>query len=97
MPSVLNAVTQAMVRVAEETDSLPQYNPDDVTPGVIGFGFTALFAIVVILLGLDMYRRIRRVRFREEIRQDIESELALKNEGAQKSGDEDDPEASQGG
>lgn len=53
----------------------PLYDDDDVTPGVIGFGFTAVFAIVVILLGLDLYRRVRRMRYREEAREAIAAEL----------------------
>lgn len=59
-----------------EDSSVTDINPDDVTPGVLGFAFTAVFAIVVILIGLDMYRRIRRMNYREEVRADIAAEMS---------------------
>lgn len=55
-----------------------EINPDDVTPGVIGFGFTAIFAAAIIFIGRDLYKRIRRLRYREEIRAEIAEELANK-------------------
>lgn len=49
--------------------------PDvDVTPGVAGFIAIAVVAIVTILLVIDMTRRIRRTRYRSEIRERLESE-----------------------
>lgn len=77
--SVLNWMTHATMWTTQDEDALLSYNPDDVTPGVLGFGFTGLFALVIIFLGLDMYRRVRRVRYREEIRQEIAAELAAEN------------------
>lgn len=54
----------------------PDYDPDMVTPGVIGFGVTFLVAAVTILLILDMNRRIRRVRYRGELRERLDAERA---------------------
>lgn len=51
-------------------------NPDLVTPGVIGFVVSAIVAIATILLLVDMNRRVRRVRFREEARTKIAAEVA---------------------
>lgn len=49
--------------------------PDvDVTPGVAGFIAIALVAVVTILLVIDMTRRIRRTRYRSEIRERLEAE-----------------------
>lgn len=50
--------------------------PDQVTPGWVGFAVTAAFVVVVILLIFDMVRRMRRVRYREEARERIAAELA---------------------
>lgn len=72
---MLDQLAQASIRVLEES-SVIDINPDDVTPGVIGFVFTAVFAVAVILLGLDMYRRVRRMQYRAEVHEEIEAELA---------------------
>lgn len=53
----------------------PSVVPDvDVTPGVVGFIAIALVAIVTILLVVDMTRRIRRTRYRAEVRERLEAE-----------------------
>ena len=52
----------------------PGFDPDTVTPGVAGFVAIALVAIAAILLMVDMSRRIRRVRYRGEIRERLEAE-----------------------
>ena len=49
-------------------------NPDTITPGWIGFLVTFYIAVVTVLLIIDMTRRIRRVRYREEIREQLENE-----------------------
>ena len=41
-------------------------DPDAVTPGVVGFITILLLTVAVVLLILDMTRRIRRVRYRGE-------------------------------
>jgi len=52
----------------------PAPNPDLVTPGVWGFVVTFGFAVVVVLLIIDMVRRIRRVRYREDISRRLDAE-----------------------
>jgi len=49
---------------------------DLVTPGVWGFVVTAFVMIAVILLIIDMVRRLRRLNYRAEIRQRLEDEAA---------------------
>ncbi|MDQ0613503.1 hypothetical protein QF046_001144 [Microbacterium sp. W4I4] len=51
-------------------------DPDSVTPGFVGFGLMVVLVAVVILLVWDMNRRIRRVRYREEIRDELDAEQA---------------------
>jgi CHASE3 domain sensor protein len=43
-----------------------------VTPGVIGFIMTFGVMIAVLLLVIDMVRRVRRVRYRQEIADKID-------------------------
>jgi len=57
------------------------FDPNTVTPGVAGFVAIALVAIAVIFLLVDMTRRIRRVRYRGEIRERLEAEQAMIAEG----------------
>jgi hypothetical protein len=52
----------------------PGFDQTTVTPGVAGFLITFGVAAVVLLLALDMTRRIRRTRYREEIRSKLEAE-----------------------
>jgi uncharacterized protein HemY len=56
-------------------------DPTLVTPGVWGFVITAAIMVVVILLIIDMVRRMRRVNYRAEIRQRLEDEAAGKADG----------------
>ncbi len=51
-------------------------DPDTVTPGVLGFLAIAFLAIATILLVLDMLRRVRRTRYRGEVREQLERERA---------------------
>ena len=67
-------------------------DPDTITPGAIGFALTFLVVLATVFLLLDMTRRVRRVRYRGEIRQQIaaeEAELAEqdKPDGATTPGD----------
>lgn len=54
----------------------PDFDVNTVTPGVEGFIAIALVAVAVIFLLVDMTRRIRRVRYRGEIRESLEAEQA---------------------
>ena len=62
--------------VLMEEDLIPaiEVDPNSVTPGVIGFVMTFGVMIAVLLLVLDMVRRVRRVRYRDEINQKLDAE-----------------------
>ncbi len=62
-------VLAALVRAEEE-----EFDPNLVTPGVWGFVLTFAVMVVVVLLILDMVRRIRRVNYRAEVRAQLEAE-----------------------
>jgi hypothetical protein len=50
------------------------FNPEQVTPGVIGFIATAAIGVLIVLLLIDMNRRIRRNTYRAQIRERLEAE-----------------------
>lgn len=49
---------------------------DTITPTWVGFVATFGVAIITVLLVIDMTRRVRRVRYRGEIRERLEAEAA---------------------
>lgn len=51
-------------------------DPDLVSPGPWGFVAVGLIALAVILLVWDMLRRIRRGRYRAEVREELDAEQA---------------------
>jgi uncharacterized membrane protein YcjF (UPF0283 family) len=54
----------------------PSNVPDDlVTPGVWGFAITFALVIAVVLLIIDMVRRIRRLNYRAAVREQLEAEV----------------------
>lgn len=53
-----------------------QFDPNTVTPGVVGFLATFGLALIVVLLAFDMVRRVRRTRYREEIGAQLDAEEA---------------------
>jgi uncharacterized membrane protein YcjF (UPF0283 family) len=57
-------------------------DPNSVTPGTIGFIMTFAVGIAVVLLIIDMVRRIRRVNYRAQVRQELEAEAAAAAETA---------------
>jgi hypothetical protein len=57
----------------------PDFDPDTVTPTWVGFVVTFLVAAVTVLLIIDMTRRVRRVRYRGEIREQLEAERAAQD------------------
>lgn len=74
----------ALVRAVTSTPTpTPTVDPDLVTPGPIGFAAIVIVLIAVILLIADMQRRIRRVRYREEVRAELDAEEAAAAEGAE--------------
>lgn len=76
----MHAAIAAFVLVVSETTPEPiptlEVDPELVTPGPWGFAVIAFIAIAVILLIWDMLRRIRRGRFRSEIREELDAEEA---------------------
>lgn len=52
-----------------------------VSPGVIGFAATAVIAVFIILLLIDLARRVRRVNQRAMIREQLEAEYAARDAG----------------
>jgi hypothetical protein len=71
------AVTDALWRLAATPTPTPTgVDADDVTPGVWGFAIIFLIAVVVVLLIVDMQRRVRRVNYKAEIDERLQAELA---------------------
>jgi hypothetical protein len=69
-------------------------DPNMVSPGVVGFIAIFLIAAVTVLLVLDMTRRIRRVRYRDEAIQKIAAEresTAQDDAGSDGAADAGDP------
>ncbi|MEP6842545.1 MAG: hypothetical protein ABJA11_03425 [Pseudolysinimonas sp.] len=73
---LLLLTTAGPVRSVPSPAPSPDFDANLVTPGVWGFTITAVIMVVVILLIIDMVRRIRRVNYRAEIRQRLEDEAA---------------------
>lgn len=59
----------------EELIPAIEVDPNSVTPGVIGFVVTFAVMIAVVLLVLDMVRRVRRVRYRSEIAEKLDGAI----------------------
>ena len=73
----MNVVTDAMWRLATTPVPTPTgVDADDVTPGVWGFAVIFLIAVIVVLLIVDMQRRVRRVNYKAEIDERLQEELA---------------------
>jgi hypothetical protein len=68
----MNAVIKAL-QAATPTPP-PDFDPTSVTPTWVGFAITFLVAAAAVLLIMDMVRRVRRVRYRGEIREQLEAE-----------------------
>lgn len=60
-----------------------EVDPVSVTPGVIGFVVTFVVALAALALILDMVRRVRRVRYREEIGERLDREVAARQANPQ--------------
>lgn len=63
----------AALRMATPTPP-PDFDPNSVTPTWVGFAITFLVAVAAVILIMDMVRRVRRVRYRGEIREQLEAE-----------------------
>lgn len=64
----------ALYWLIASTPSPVPFDEDTVTPGWIGFVFIFGLALVTVLLIIDMTRRVRRVRYRSEIREKLAAE-----------------------
>jgi hypothetical protein len=73
---VASSVTALLAVAAEE-----EFDPNDVTPGVEGFVITFIVMAVVLLLVLDMVRRIRRVNYRAEAQARLDAEERAADDG----------------
>lgn len=60
--------------LATATPTPVPFDEDSVTPGWIGFAFIFAIALATVFLIIDMTRRIRRVRYRSEIREKLAAE-----------------------
>nr|WP_181062965.1 hypothetical protein [Pseudoclavibacter sp. RFBI5] len=58
-------------------EELP-FNPDDVTPGPLGFFVFIFVAVATGLLVMDLIRRTSRVQARARIREQLQAEMAAK-------------------
>ncbi|HEY8912002.1 hypothetical protein [Lacisediminihabitans sp.] len=58
-----------------------KFDEESVTPGWVGFVSTFLIAAAVVLLCIDLVRRVRRVRYRGEIREQLEAERLAAGSG----------------
>jgi len=69
-------IAVAITEVTPTPAPQPGYVGDEdlITPGWIGFTVIFVIAVATILLILDMTRRIRRTRYRDEIRAKLEGE-----------------------
>jgi len=68
----------------------PGFDPNSVTPGVIGFVAIFVVALVVVLLIFDMVRRVRRVNYRAQVNEELDAEERRRANG------EDGPQSPQG-
>jgi len=67
--TLLNAITV----LAEDK---PMFDPNSVTPGVVGFLVTFVFMVLIVLLIRDMVRRVRRTQYRAEVNERLDAEEA---------------------
>lgn len=77
-----DTLLRASVWLAATPSPSPTGGPreDQVTPGIVGFVVTFLLAVAVVLLALDLVRRIRRVRYRAEIAEKLDAEQTAPRE-----------------
>lgn len=74
MSGVGGGLYSAIVILASTSTPQPNFNENSVTPTWVGFASTFGVAAIVVLLCIDMVRRVRRVRYRGEIREQLEAE-----------------------
>ncbi|WP_150308210.1 hypothetical protein [Planctomonas psychrotolerans] len=72
--AVASALDAALLALAATPTPAPDFDTNTVSPGVAGFLITFGVALVAVLLMVDMVRRVRRTRYREDIRAQLEEE-----------------------
>lgn len=80
MSAIGSILSGAILQLAATPTPQPNFDQNSVTPGFIGFTITFLVALAVVFLCLDLVRRVRRVRYRGEIRERLEAEKAEADE-----------------
>lgn len=70
---------------------------DQVSPGLLGFLLTFFIVILTFFLIRDMVKRIRRVRYREQVLERAEQEKGAERESGWRAGDDGDDSAAPGG
>lgn len=83
----MSSLTLAALTVAAEATPtvITTVNPDGTfrgSPGIVGFGVTFVLAVVIVMLGLDLTRRARRLRYRSEYAIAREAEELAKAEAS---------------
>ncbi|MDR2321900.1 hypothetical protein ACIPY5_17405 [Microbacterium sp. NPDC089698] len=85
---------EAILAAAAATPTpTPTVDPNLVTPGPVGFVIVAVVVVLAAVLIWDMQRRIRRVRYREEVRAELDAEEAAQRDAADGEGDAGAPKA----
>jgi capsular polysaccharide biosynthesis protein len=74
----------SLLRALEENPLIPaiEVDPNSVTPGVVGFLATLFVAMGVVIIIVDMTRRVRRVRYRAEISEKLDREANRPSAGS---------------
>lgn len=79
----------------------PGLTEDQISPGIWGFLATAFVVVLSIFLIVDMVRRLRRVRYRTQVEEDVERENDERGPGEaerdEAERDEDSTQAEAGG
>ena len=102
--TTMNALLSVVAAVSADDAPTPTptplpFNPDDVTPGVIGFFVIFALFVAVGLITFDLIRRVRRAQARMVVREQLEAELAEREgaDGAAAGGAKADGGADRGG
>lgn len=76
------AVKNTILSMLSAATSPPNYDidPDSVTPGVVGFSFIALLALIVIVLCVFFVRTLRRINYRAQVQEEIAAELTAQQQ-----------------
>lgn len=72
-------VANAAIWLAEKD---AEFDPTTASPGPLAFVVVAVLAVAIILLGFNLVSRLRRSRYRSEVREQIAEEQAAGQAGA---------------